>query len=102
MKVEKRTRKVGGGKIAARSARKIRSNPARNLQRVRSKVSDTTPAETRFESGSKLLALHTLTRRSSAPEPPEAYGMRPACRRFSAERTQVTDSLNRTPLQLRA
>src|SRR5258708_4630948 len=46
----------------------------------------------RCESGNKLHA-HTLTRGSSAPEPREAYGVRPACPRFSCER-KVVDSSN--------
>ena len=38
--------------------------------------------ETAPKSGSKLHALQTLPRRFNVPETREAFGVRPACRRF--------------------
>ena len=40
------------------------------------------PREPDPKSGSKLHALQTLPRRFNVPETREAFGVRPACRRF--------------------
>src|SRR5439155_11853601 len=48
------------------------------------------------KSGSKLHALHTLARNPGAPERREAYGVRPACWRFSGVRLMLPDTFNRT------